>query len=190
MTPASSPWSQLWVPIALAGQSISRASLPTQRTLSRVIGPDPWPYPASLTPVEPEYMMKHVENMNNIKFVKQLAHTHGASIIILLRHECTNHTTSGTLKNVLVVQCKHMCTREFNNYNVNDSHLFQRIPTACKRRWHQHCPIGHHTQYPTDDCCISQAFLQMEKSHWPAWGCPVHQLSSLETKMKRLQLFS
>ena len=41
MTPASSLCAQLWVPIAFAGQSMSRVSVPIQATLSKVIGPDP-----------------------------------------------------------------------------------------------------------------------------------------------------
>ena len=46
MTPASSLWLQLWVPIGLARQSIKRDSLPLQATLSSSTGPVPWPYPA------------------------------------------------------------------------------------------------------------------------------------------------
>jgi hypothetical protein len=46
MTPASSLWTQLWLPIGLARQSIKRDSLPVQATLSSSTGPVPWPYPA------------------------------------------------------------------------------------------------------------------------------------------------
>ena len=100
---------------------------------------------------------------SSIKFIKQLALMAGAAKYHTMKTwRLTNvyHTTNGTFG----YTC--MCTREFNDkYNINDSHLFQRIPTVCKQHWHQQFPNYHHTQYPTDDCCISQLFLQMEKSH-------------------------
>ena len=41
LTPASSEWTQLWVPSALAGQSMSLASLPRHWTSSSQIWPAP-----------------------------------------------------------------------------------------------------------------------------------------------------
>ena len=63
-TPASSKCKQLWVPNGLAGQSISRVSVPTHCTLSRRIGPVPWPNcenETALAPVGKMYAVKHVE---------------------------------------------------------------------------------------------------------------------------------
>ena len=40
-TPASSAWTQLWIPIGLDGQLVSVLSVPTQFTLSSWIGPVP-----------------------------------------------------------------------------------------------------------------------------------------------------
>lgn len=52
-TPASSPCTQLWVPIGLAGQSMSLVSVPEQATLSRRIGPLPCPKKARLLGMAP-----------------------------------------------------------------------------------------------------------------------------------------
>jgi len=43
LTPASSEWTQLCTPSALAGQSTSRLSVPVHWTLSRRMDPVPWP---------------------------------------------------------------------------------------------------------------------------------------------------
>ena len=43
MTPASSVWSQLWLPTPMLGQNTSRVSLPEHSTLSSQIGPVPRP---------------------------------------------------------------------------------------------------------------------------------------------------
>ena len=43
MTPASSPWTQLWTPTGFALQSNRLDSLPVQARLSRRMGPVPCP---------------------------------------------------------------------------------------------------------------------------------------------------
>ena len=43
VTPASSLWTQLWIPKPLSGQSTSWSSVPAQFTLSSQICPLPWP---------------------------------------------------------------------------------------------------------------------------------------------------
>lgn len=53
LTPASSKWLQLWFPIGFAGQSTSLLSLPRQPTLSRRMGPVPWPNRAKRKAVAP-----------------------------------------------------------------------------------------------------------------------------------------
>lgn len=53
LTPASSKWTQLCWPIALAGQLKSLISEPTHRTLSSRIGPVPCPKNAKLIAVAP-----------------------------------------------------------------------------------------------------------------------------------------
>lgn len=52
-TPASSAWTQLWTPMGLEGQSVRAASVPTQPTLSRWIGPVPWPKNALVLATDP-----------------------------------------------------------------------------------------------------------------------------------------
>ena len=53
LTPASSKCAQLWTPSGLLGQSTSLVSLPPQFTLSRRMGPVPWPNCANETAVAP-----------------------------------------------------------------------------------------------------------------------------------------
>ena len=53
MTPASSECTQLWLPIALAGQSISLDSVPTHWTSSSQIDPVPAPKAADGTAIAP-----------------------------------------------------------------------------------------------------------------------------------------
>ena len=67
MTPASSLWLQLWVPIGLARQSIKRDSLPLQATLSSSTGPVPWPYPALVIGVAAVMYYTKQNNSSNKK---------------------------------------------------------------------------------------------------------------------------
>ncbi len=53
LTPASSAWMQLWLPMGLAGQSASLASVPPQLTLSSQIRPAPCPKKALMIAVLP-----------------------------------------------------------------------------------------------------------------------------------------
>ena len=53
LTPASSKWLQLWFPIPFEGQLTSLLSVPRQPTLSRRMGPVPWPKRAKEKAVAP-----------------------------------------------------------------------------------------------------------------------------------------
>ena len=72
LTPASSECTQLWEPIALAGQSISLDSVPAHWTLSSQMDPVPAPKAANETAVAPTRINKeHKINNNNIIIIIQ-----------------------------------------------------------------------------------------------------------------------
>jgi len=66
ITPASSEWTQLWSPIAFAGQSMSLLSFPEQDTSSRRMGPLPSPKEAKSLAMAPT-CMNHTLNYWSIK---------------------------------------------------------------------------------------------------------------------------
>lgn len=72
VTPASSKWLQLCVPMGLARQSISLVSVPEQATLSSWIGPLPWPKNAWVRAFAPNEEIKNVNLKIKICYINSI----------------------------------------------------------------------------------------------------------------------
>ena len=95
LTPASSLWTQLCAPRALAGQLARRVSVPTQRTLSSQIIPSPSPNRARMMAVFPAVRKKrHVNRASSEpeaftldtqfwKYLRYIMHISGLSALCI-----------------------------------------------------------------------------------------------------------
>lgn len=124
--PASSEWTQLWTPIALAGQASSLVSLPVHWTLSNQILPAPL-----------------------VKPVVRATAPGSGKIGSWLTYVLHVFTLRERIIIVLVCICKENCYW-ISSYQLN------QIQVACRPLGHQEHPTSRHTRFPIGCYCRTQ----------------------------------